>query len=226
MKNIKIVICLMWFGGLMLDANCFFINTSAAFRVDKTKPESALIERFNEAIQQRFLNEPDFGVSRIARPNPHLRAFTPTIKEESDLVEALQKGGWQTGLYLYGRRAVPKSIANPKEFEFIYLNNPAIAITRGLERKQLAEPDKLLKEVKVAFDSFANQDSYEFEQNKWSYVARPVRARQSCLQCHTDFGLGEKDNEENYLYRPKVGDAIGVVVYAFAKSKNQFAAKE
>lgn len=201
---------------------------AAGFVLD-SKPESALIERFDAAVQQRFLTQPNFGIRRIVPvnpPNPHLEKFVPINDEEKTSVSDFEKDGWQVSLYLFGRRAIPK-IVNGKEqakFDINYRLNKPLPVTAELKERDLPEPEKLLERVKTAFVDFQtldspNENEYEFGIGQWSYVAKPVRAaNESCLRCHADYVITEKSGDDQYKFRKRaVGDANGVLVYGFRK---------
>ncbi len=202
-------------------------QTKGSVVVKNSKPENALVERFDAAIQQRFLTEPNFGMRRIQPafpPNPHLEQFSPINDEERASVAAFEKDGWKVSLYLFGRHAAPKVVdgKEQKEFSVSYRLNKPLPITKELTEKQLPNAEKLLKEVKAAFLEFQtpnspNENNYEFSIGKWSYVAKPVRAvNQSCLKCHTDYVVTEKVGDDKYKFRKRqVGDANGVIVYGF-----------
>ncbi|MGI8639845.1 MAG: c-type heme family protein [Pyrinomonadaceae bacterium] len=239
MLKVKIIVCFVW---MFCTAALFSFQTflPATAQTKETmlgkkvkfnlKPENALVDRFDNAIQQRFLTEPYFGIRRIQPvypPNPHLEQFSPINDEEKASVAGFEKEGWKVGLYLFGRRATPKIVdgKEQKEFSINYRLNKPLPITRELNEKQLPKAEKLLKEVKAAFLDFQtpnspNENEYEFSIGKWSYVAKPVRAvNQSCLKCHTDYVMTEKIGDGKYKFRKRqVGDANGVVVYGFVKN--------
>lgn len=227
--KIKYVICLVW---MFLIAALFTSRESSPITAqtqnvinEKTvKPESSLIDRFDKAIQQRFLTEPDFGMRRIQPVNPHLENFSPINDEERASVADFEKDDWKVSLYLFGRRATPKVENEEKDFTINYRLNQPLPVTKELEQKSLPKAEKLLKEIKKAFIEFqtpnsSRENEYEFSIGKWSYVAKPVRAvNQSCLRCHTDYIITEKLDDNKYKFRKRrVGDANGVIVYGFSK---------
>lgn len=236
MLKIKIIICLLWtFSIVALFSFQEFSPASGQTKevaLDKNpKPESSLVERFDNAIQQRFLTVPNFGIRRIQPvypPSPHLEQFSPINDEEKASVADFEKDGWKVSLYLFGRRATPKIVdgKEQKELSVIYRLNRPLPVTTNLEEKHLPKAEKLLEAVKDAFLEFQtpkspNENGYEFRIGKWSYVAKPVRAaNQSCLKCHTDYVLTEKLGTDKYKFRKRqVGDANGVIVYGFAKNE-------
>ncbi len=183
-----------------------------------------LIEKFDAAIQQRFLTEPGFGIVRITPPNPHLTYFNAKDGDEKTSVENLEANGWRAGLYLFGRRIEKQTDEKTGKSKF-YVSNRTFApmpVTKNVEPENLAQPSNLLDETANAFQEFQTSDIYEFDNGKWAYVAKPVRAQQSCLKCHTDYVMISKIGEKPYKYRKRqAGNAIGILVYGFAKEKTK-----
>jgi len=86
-----------------------------------------------------------------------------------------------------------------------------------------------------AFDS---KNRHEFSIGKWKIEARPIRAAESCLRCHNNNTEAATGNEPKQidirniidarniydgLARSKtpikVGDALGVAMYAYARKR-------
>lgn len=195
------------------------------------KPGVAMIDRFDGAIQARFLTQPMFGINRIApafEPNPHVSGYRPESEEEKSSVSAFVRDGWKVSLYLFGRRAQRKEGGGDERPEFAvkYRLNRPLAVTGNVKARELPKAERLMKEVRRAFLEFQtpgseHENSYEFSIGKWSYVARPVRASsESCLKCHRDYVVAGKVGGDEYLFRRRrVGDANGVLVYGFAKAE-------
>ena len=235
MLKMKIIVCLVWTFSIIVFLSFHEFSPASGQTVEmmtdkKPKPENPLVDRFDKAVQQRFLTEPDFGMRRIVPvhpPSPHLNQFSPVNDEEEASVADFVKNGWKVSLYLFGRRATPKIIdgKEQKDFSINYRLNQPLPITKDLRGKQLPKAGKLLKQIKNAFIAFQtpnspNENDYKFTIGKWSYVAKPVRAvNQSCLKCHTDYVITEKLEDDKYKFRKRqVGDANGVIVYGFAKN--------
>lgn len=234
MLKIKIIVCLVW-AFFIIALFSFQKFSPASGQTNETifdkhpKPENSLVDRFDKAIQQRFLTEPDFGIRRIQPvypPNPHLEQFSPINDEEKASVADFEKNGWNVSLHLFGRRAYPKIVdgKEQKKFSINYRLNKPLPITGELRREKLPKAEKLLKQVKAAFLEFQtpnspNENDYKFSIGKWSYVAKAVRAvNQSCLKCHTDYVITEKIEDDKYKFRKRqVGDANGVIVYGFSR---------
>jgi hypothetical protein len=192
------------------------------------------IERFDRAIQSRFLTEPMFGMARIVSGMPikstpyrsrHVPSFHPNGEDEVALVDAFRNDGWRVGLYLYGRRAEPRKSSGPIEkFDVKYRINLPVAITSNLEQKELPAAKKLIDDVKAAFIEFQTGDPATFTEKRfakgpWTFVAKPVRAvNASCVRCHTDYVITEKLADKKFTFRKRqVGDVNGVLVYAFSR---------
>ena len=87
-----------------------------------------------------------------------------------------------------------------------------------MKKGDFAEPKRLQEGVDEAFERFNAANTYEFSLGNWAYVARPVRALESCMKCHQDMFITSKLGNKKYAYRKRhVGDTIGVLLYAFDK---------
>lgn len=185
-------------------------------------PELGLINDLDKVIQQRFLTTPQLGIRRIGPvPNPHFEQFEPNTEEEKEAVTKLQDGNWKVGIYLMGRRAYENPYKNLKDAKPLlvhYKLNGPVPVTANVKKRELASPKRLRARVDEAFEKFRDGDTYDFSLGKWTYVARPVRAREVCLKCHQDMFVTSKVGEKRYTYRRRhVGDTIGVLLYAFRK---------
>jgi len=228
-RKLKVVVFLSWI--LCVAFFCILkftsdVNSQASKPQTEKKPSDELINKFDQAIHRRFLEQPNFGIRRIGpQPNPHLETFVPASEDEKNSVTGFQEEGWAVGLYLFGRRAneipVKKNGKTVKKLHVVNKLNAPLPITEKLKSDDLAKSESLLEQVKIAFQVFQTSDNYEFEFNNRAYVAKPVRAmNESCLQCHTDFYITKQVAKKTYKYRPrKVGDTIGVLVYSFEKAK-------
>ena len=235
MRKIKLVVLAVWALSIVLTRNPDPVMGKTEQLRDQTtvdlRPDMTIIDRFDRAIQKRFLDAPFFGIARITPKNPpvtsgHVAGFMPGNQEESETLQAFNNDKWKVSLHLFGRRSQPKEVKGKKTdgFEIRYRLNDPVAITWRLKENKIPAPRKLLKHVKQAFIDFQTPDSphynnYEFRVGDWAYVARPVRVpNQSCLQCHTDYVITEKYDDGRYKFRKRtVGDANGVVVYGFKK---------
>jgi hypothetical protein len=191
-------------------------------------PPEGLIDDFDRSIQLRFLTAPSFGIRRIQPVGPistHLDQFHPTTDLERDSVAAFESNGWDVGIYLSGRRVkLRPDTKGDEKYDITYRLFEPIPVTSGLKQSKLRDSKKLADEVKQAFVEFqkpggANENEMRFESGRWSFVARPVRAvNQSCLQCHTDSVVTERLGNGKFAIRKRrIGDANGILMYAFAK---------
>ncbi len=187
------------------------------------QPELRLINDLDKVIQHRFLTLPAFGIRRIGpNPNPHLEHFEPHTADERLVVANLERGDWKVGIYLMGRRAYElpdiKNLNGPKQLTVQYKLNDPVPVTSNVKKSELYGPKRLRDGVDKAFERFREGDTFDFSIGEWSYVARPVRAGEACMKCHQDMFVTAKVGNKKYQYRNRrVGDAIGVLVYAFRK---------
>jgi len=208
----------------------------------------SVIDALDECIQKRFRQfDTRFGITRMRPLTLHENYFRPETQAERDAVAELDKGGWQVAFYLVGRR-----ILGPKpdmtKFRPILggdthpiINGP-IAITspkifdknKVMEQFDLPETQKLWDDAQKAMLEFEKRDQYDFAINRWKVAARPIRAGEPCLKCHTDKPIARnadgslvivgKGNLGLYAYDAhsktpiKVGDALGVAMYAYARN--------
>jgi hypothetical protein len=187
-----------------------------------------VIDALNECIQERFSkSDMFFGAYRVTPPTLHVNHFVPETQSEREAVSELEKGGWQVAFYLVGRRILgPKPDLTILTHPFPGLKNSIIngpiAITgpfisdrkKLVEQFELPEPMSILDDAQKAMLEFEKKDQYDFSFGKWSIAARPIRAKESCLKCHT----GNVTTAPS-LTPPKVGDALGVAMYAYARKQ-------
>lgn len=97
-----------------------------------------------------------------------------------------------------------------------------------IEQFELPEPMSIWDDARRAMLAFEKSDQYDFSFGKWDIAARPIRAKEACLKCHT----GDPAATQGALRRiyldgggapglepPKVGDALGVAMYAYARKQ-------
>jgi ribosomal protein S14 len=236
-SNIKVIIVAAWL--VFISGICIQRSTQVNGQTSREpaphKPDMRLIDRFDKAINARFLTQPSFGMGRIVSGmtippeklrSGHLSHFSPQTESELATVKAFSDEGWDVGIYLYGRRSEPK-VVNGKtkdKFSIRYRINQPVTVTATLKERDLQDASDMVKDVKEAFLVFQNsasdaQQNYEFDRGDWSYVARPVRAaNQSCLQCHNDYAVIDKLQDGRFKFRKRaVGDVNGILLYAFRK---------
>ena len=191
-------------------------------------PADVLIDDFDKTIQERFLTAPQFGIFRITpnRPiSPHLDQFTPQTPGEISAVNAFAINGWDVGIYLFGRKVTRRTDSKSEKYDIKYRLFDPIKVTSVRKKVDFQKSTALIKEIKNAFVTFQktgdpNENEVRFENGRWSYIVRPVRAaNQSCLQCHKDYVITDRLGDGKFTVRERrIGDANGVLVYAFKKS--------
>jgi hypothetical protein len=199
-------------------------------------PDQESIDRFDAAVQRRFLTQPSFGMGRMmpTKPQPlrsgHVPSFGHVSDEERSLIAKFKEDGWLVGLYLYGRRAEPdQERDNPMEkFKIRYRVTQPVSVTYGLKENKLPGSKGLVKEIRQAFGQFQGEDSsvggeLRFRKSDWTFVARPVMAvNESCVKCHADYVVTNQLEDGRFQFRKrKIGDVNGVVVYAFSRDERK-----
>jgi|SRR5262245_15405820 len=207
-----------------------------------------VIDALDKCIQERFskFDNMVFGLGRVAEPTLLANRFVAETQSEREAISELEKGGWQVAFYLAGRRILrPKSdttatlsliphdssiINGPiaitpsslfDDPERVHSTDPIVIISsvssgqrKMRERLGLPELPEIWDDAKKAMLEFEKRDQYDFSFGKWSVAARPIRAKEACLKCHTGEGLTAPG-----LTPPKVGDALGVAMYAYARKQ-------
>jgi hypothetical protein len=195
------------------------------------RPAAELINSLDRKFQLRFerVDLPVFGGSRIA-PEPVFaggsahRYFSPENHEERRLVRALTDDAWDAVFYVAGRQTLALAAAEERFLKYGGKFGPFVRVGSGealaqhgvsksirLTRVKCSvpapTPESLYPHVFKAFREFADyKTTYEFHESGWLVSAKPVPASsRECLDCHQDV--------RNPL---KVGDTLGVAMYAFA----------
>src|SRR5262249_26799878 len=84
-----------------------------------------------------------------------------------------------------------------------------------IEQLELPTRQEIRDDARKAMLEFEKRDQYDFSFGKWSVAARPIRAKEACLKCHAREGFTPPG-----LAPPKVSDALGVAMYAYARKQN------
>jgi hypothetical protein len=135
----------------------------------------------------------------------------------------------------------PLAITAPSGFEERNPNSARDSSTRSsailrnmlnvanmIEQFELPEPMSIWDDAQKAMLEFEKRDQYDFSSGKWSIAARPIRAKEACLKCHTGDPATLPGGSRNVnpfslnaprLAPPKVGDALGVAMYAYARKQ-------
>jgi hypothetical protein len=238
-RNVKVLILLVWalIAAGALSERPWIVEGQSRSTLNSAvihTPDVALIDKFDKAIQERFMTEPTFGRARLepTRPVPlesaHLNYFVPKNADELTSVKSFGDEGWDVGIYLFGRRSEPK-VVNGKQkdrFSIRYRVNRPVPVTTTLREDEMPNAAKLVTEIKQAFLEFQRSTAdmpptYAFDRGDWTYIARPVRAaNQSCLKCHNDYVILDKlDNKKFTMRKRRVGDVNGILLYAFRRTK-------
>ena len=214
----------------------------------RSRPSSLLdcsfISPLDSYIQDRFTQRGrGFGIERIMIPGRGLHtpipsrysqpktigAFVPENDQEREAVVEIERSGLKMALYLASRRILVTEPDEPQN-NHIMLHAPLrgpVALTQGSQKTDWPEMASLWKQARNAMkdfdgDKFASQ--YEFSAEGKDFIARPVRAQESCLECHTPYTyLNYTPNSNGATRQLSVGDPIGVLLYAYttsAKSNN------
>ncbi|MFL6285547.1 MAG: hypothetical protein ACJ74Q_20605 [Pyrinomonadaceae bacterium] len=191
------------------------------------------LDALDREVQKRFHEVIGFGMARIATQ----RRFAPETEEEKGAVRELNREGYKVGLYLAGRAILDDVPEQYRRAKLDFGSSSAGQAFSGpiflssADMKELPTAASLWDETRRALQSFATgAERYGFKSGEWDVETRPVRAsEESCLKCHTaraHFAVvvvnekGEKSVEpERKEDPPKLGDPLGVLVYAYRKRR-------
>jgi hypothetical protein len=212
--------------------------------------DCSVISPLDKSIQHRFTEtNRGFGLERImirerGYHTPVSMAFRTEAEmigmlileneEEKEAVAEIEESGLNMALYLASRKILaPRpdedQLKNSPMFHFP-LRGP-VGITRNSGKSDWPEALSLWNEARKAMQDFESEKTatnYEFYAGGKTFIARPVRAQESCLKCHTP------EKYQQYVYdnnggaiRPvtsalprqiSAGDPIGVLLYAYVSS--------
>jgi hypothetical protein len=194
--------------------------------------DSHALDALDREVQKRFHNVIGFGMARIGTE----RKFAPETEGEKSAVRELKREGYRVGLYLAGRAILDDVPERDRYSKVVFGSSPAGQGFSGplflssVSMKEAPTAAALWDETQRALRSFAaGEERYGFKSGEWDVEARPVRASaESCLKCHTarvkftvvTSEMGEKGVKAEALEDPpKVGDPLGVLVYAYRKKR-------
>ena len=191
--------------------------------VEKPSPDTQLIDAFDRALQRRFHDVIGFGMARIETD----KRFVPETAEEKAALASLQKAKLKVALYLAGRLVLDsKPVGSNHSMFFRRAVGRALFISSSTNIRELPQPSDLWGESQKALAAFsAGSESYDFALDQWTFRARPVRASdQSCLKCHSEdyhivFEASGGSTIKPTGNKLKVGDPLGVLLYAFSQSR-------
>jgi hypothetical protein len=190
------------------------------------------LDALDREVQKRFHKVIGFGMARIGTQ----RKFAPETEEEKGAVRDLKREGYRVGLYLAGRAILNDVPEQNRRAKIDFGSSSAGQAFSGpiflssSDMKGLPTAPALWDETRRALQSFATgAERYGFKSGEWDVETRPVRAsEESCLRCHTarvEFTVvtnekGEKSvKSETKEDPPKLGDPLGVLVYAYMKKR-------
>jgi|GEM_PF-1891344 len=186
------------------------------------------VDALDRVVRARFHNHIGFGMARIATE----RRFEPETEEEKRAVRAVRRAGLRVGLFIVGRGVLadpPPGVRRPVNSFGGFWPGRGVAgpiFLNATEAKSLPDGDLYWDEARRAMLAFAaGAESYDFEAGGWKAAARPVRAAESCLQCHTadtETRAFVVDGKTFYEVGPgsnrlKVGDPLGAMLYIYRR---------
>jgi len=208
-----------------------------------TRPQVLLgcssFDPLDDCIQTRFAQtNRGFGVERVFKPlhapisslgyiHPRhvIGLFVPENNREKEAIAEIEQSGLKMALYLASRRVLgtmPDEDEDKTRFLFHAPIRGPVALTRNSQKIDWPEDLSLWNQAQKAmldFDSKKSTPQYEFSVGDKDFIARPVRAQESCLKCHTPQayrGIGSNNND--VIRQLSVGDPIGVLLYAYTAS--------
>ena len=243
-KSIRIAVTSVVFAALAVTVLHFNANAgSVPSRSAQDDSIDCALSAFNDSIQERFkVVDRNFGYRRIIRPNDSAHNFKPDKAKELKDVADLKAEHLTVALYLTSRGVLTDPPKGPQSDDknidpFSLQENaitrvikgPAVITGKDEQFSDLPKPIELWEQSAKALKSFDHNENYDFKMNGWQFSARPVRASQeSCLQCHNpyyagpapmvvDIKTGKEAAKKDGL---KLGDTLGVVLYAYKQTKN------
>ena len=227
------------------------MRASAQERLSLAARPSALLDcsfisPLDSYIQDRFTQRGrGFGIERIMIPGRGLHTpipsfgsysqpktigmFVPENDQEKEAVAEIERSGMKMALYLASRNILGTE-SDESENNRLALHAPLrgpVGLTQGSQKTDWPETSSLWKQARKAiqdFDADKSASQYEFSAEGKDYIARPVRAQESCLKCHIPHAyLNYTPNSNGATRQLSVGDPIGVLLYAYitsAKSNN------
>jgi hypothetical protein len=206
--------------------------------------DCSFISPLDSYIQERFTqNDRGFGLDRVISFPPKgvhtlgssptiyfysltrnaMATFTPETDQEKEAVAEIEHSGMKMALYLASRKiltADPELLKASQLIQHAPLRGP-VAITQSAQKTDWPDKSSLWKQSLKAmrdFDGDKSATQYEFSAEGKDFIARPVRAQESCLQCHTPqayLNLGHELNSGGLIRQLSVGDPIGVLLYGY-----------
>jgi hypothetical protein len=184
-----------------------------------------LISTLDDCIQKRFLDvDLGFGFRRLTRSGDTPHRFKAENAKELSVVGYLSKVKLDVILYLGGRNMLePRTEASDINHNAGKLIKGPVFITDS-DRRVTGSPTtlELMEHGQKAMRVFQKSDTYNFAIREWKIIARPVRASDaSCLKCHysDEINIFPETKVGQESRRLKIGDPLGVVLYAYSSGQ-------
>jgi hypothetical protein len=201
-------------------------------------PPKAELDRLDAAIQARFqiTDTRKFGISRIPTKHPAMQRMEPQTDGEKSVLRSLSDQSWAVVLYAARPPMVEHLVSRPdaktgastvagarsalveqegRPYQYRTLPDgkrpePLLVMVGPLQlTERPATAPKLTADnagVKKLLAQAMSGKEARLEVDRWQLVARPVRAgNEACVSCHAKM----------FEQKVKVGDPLGVAVYAF-----------
>jgi hypothetical protein len=215
---------------------CVVLSIFVASRAGQSSPEgdggkvsakaAGPVEALSRCIIKRFENLDDKGLSRIPLVHSPVIHFRPETAEERSVVAKLDEDGWDVGFYLGGRRLLESGMTEAQwkkggDGRYRRAMSRPVVISQENTPTNLPEPWELWEHGRKALAASGSADPYRSTLGRWSIEARPIRAdRQACLNCHRSNSNPQAQSASPDDGKPplKVGDALGVAIFVYAKA--------
>jgi len=194
---------------------------------------SEAIDALDECIQERFSKvDTIFGISRVSKMiltkdgklipeyprKGHKLFFNAETERERAAINELERSGLRVHFYLSDGGPHYSAVHPEGILTFNSFFGP-VMITPIASKRELPDGSKVWNEAKNALRSFKERNRYEFAVEKWNVEARPIRARESCLECHRhQASIPDSDAPTGYR-RLKAGDTLGIAMYVYARKQ-------
>jgi hypothetical protein len=207
-----------------------------------TRPSITLgcsfIDPLDICIQTRFTQtNRGFGVERVLKPfhapipslgyvyrqEKTMGMFVPENDPEKEVIAEIEQSDLKMALYLASRKVLGNLPDEPQDHHWVFhapIRGP-VGLTRNAQKIDWPEDLSLWKQAQKVMQDFDNDKAishFEFSVGDKDFIARPVRAQEACLQCHTPQAYWGAGSNKSVTRQLSVGDPIGVLLYAYTKS--------
>jgi hypothetical protein len=202
--------------------------------------DCSIIDPLDGYIQDRFIQRGrGFGLERVMTKGPHtpissvhfssqpntIGMFFPENDQEREAVAEIEQSNLKMVLYLASRNVLGTRPVGSQNRNLLLFHAPLrgpVAITQDSQNADWPEALSLWKQAQEAMQDFDRKKSVserEFSVGDKDFIARPVRAQESCLKCHAPQTYQSiVPNNDGAVRQLSVGDPIGVLLYAYTKS--------